>query len=151
MVLPEGEAQILSLDDAIRMAEDLELDLVEVAPQAKPPVCKIMDFSKFLYEKKKKEKEAKKKQHVVTIKELRFRPHTDDHDYNFKMKHAKEFIGEGSKVKATVQFRGRDIVYQDQGINLLKKFAEDLKDIAKVEAEPKLEGKRLSLIMAPLK
>jgi translation initiation factor IF-3 len=110
-----------------------------------------MDFSKFLYEKKKKEKEAKKKQHVVTIKELRFRPHTDDHDYNFKMKHAKEFIGEGSKVKATVQFRGRDIVYQDQGINLLKKFAEDLKDIAKVEAEPKLEGKRLSLIMAPLK
>jgi translation initiation factor IF-3 len=151
VVLPEGEAQILSLDDAIRMAEDLELDLVEVAPQAKPPVCKIMDFSKFLYEKKKKEKEAKKKQHVVTIKELRFRPHTDDHDYNFKMKHAKEFIGEGSKVKATVQFRGRDIVYQDQGINLLKKFAEDLKDIAKVEAEPKLEGKRLSLIMAPLK
>lgn len=146
-----GESKILSLDEALGLAIAKEMDLVEVAPQAKPPVCKIMDFGKFLYEKKRKEKEAKKKQHTITIKELRFRPHTDDHDYNFKIKHAKTFIDEGAKVKATVQFRGRDIVYQDQGMKLLQRFADDLKDIAKVEIEPKLEGKRLSVIMAPNK
>lgn len=152
VVVPDtGESKILSIDEAIRLAAGLEQDLVEIAPQAKPPVCKVMDYGKFLYEKKRKEKEAKKKQHVITIKELRFRPHTDDHDYNFKIKHAKTFIEEGAKVKATVQFRGRDIVYSDQGMQLLKRFAEDLKDVAKIEIEPKLEGKRLSLIMAPMK
>lgn len=123
--------------------------MVEVAPNAKPPVCKLMDYSKFLYEKKRKEKEAKKKQHVINIKELRFRPHTDDHDYEFKMKHARKFITDGDKVKATVQFRGRDIIYSDQGKQLLDRFAEDLQDIAKVETSAKLEGKRMSVILAP--
>lgn len=108
-----------------------------------------MDYSKFLYEKKRKEKEAKKKQHVINIKELRFRPHTDDHDYEFKMKHARKFITDGDKVKATVQFRGRDIIYSDQGKQLLDRFAEDLQDIAKVETSAKLEGKRMSVILAP--
>lgn len=110
-----------------------------------------MDYKKFLYEKKKKEKEAKKKQHTVTIKELRFRPHTDDHDYNFKLKHAKSFLEEGNKVKATVQFRGRDIIYSDNGKELLERFADDLKELGKIEDKPKLEGKRMSLIVAPSK
>lgn len=110
-----------------------------------------MDYSKFLYEKKRKEKEAKKKQHTVTLKELRFRPHTDDHDYDFKLKHAKRFIDEGAKVKATVQFRGRDIIYSDQGKALLDRFAQDLEDTAKIETPAKLEGKRMSLVMAPNK
>lgn len=139
----------MSINVARRLAEERELDLVEVAPNAKPPVCKLMDYSKFLYEKKRKEKEAKKKQHVINIKELRFRPHTDDHDYEFKMKHARKFITDGDKVKATVQFRGRDIIYSDQGKQLLDRFAEDLQDIAKVETSAKLEGKRMSVILAP--
>jgi translation initiation factor IF-3 len=128
---------------------ELGLDLVEVAPEADPPVCRILDYKKFLYEKKKKEKEAKKKQHVVSIKELRFRPHTDDHDYNFKMKHAREFLGAGNKVKATVQFRGRDIIYSEKGKELLDKFAAELEDIAKVESKPTLEGKRMFLMLTP--
>lgn len=128
---------------------ELGLDLVEVAPDADPPVCRILDYKKFLYEKKKKEKEAKKKQHVVSIKELRFRPHTDDHDYNFKMKHAREFLGAGNKVKATVQFRGRDIIYSEKGKELLDKFAAELEDIAKVESKPTLEGKRMFLMLSP--
>ena len=110
-----------------------------------------MDYKKFLYEKKKKEKEAKKKQHTVTIKELRFRPHTDDHDYNFKLKHAKSFLEEGNKVKATVQFRGRDIIYSDNGRDLLERFADDLKELGKIEDKAKLEGKRMSIIVAPSK
>jgi len=129
----------------------MNLDLVEVAPEADPPVCRILDYKKFIFEKKKKEKEAKKKQHTVTLKELRFRPHTDDHDYNFKIKHAKEFLTEGNKVKATVQFRGRDIIYSDKGRELLDRFAGDLKDLGKVESKPTLEGKRMSLIIAPAK
>ncbi len=129
----------------------MNLDLVEVAPEADPPVCRILDYKKFLYEKRKKEKEAKKKQHTVTLKELRFRPHTDDHDYNFKIKHAKEFLTEGNKVKATVQFRGRDIIYSDKGRELLERFAGDLKELGKVESRPTLEGKRMSLIIAPAK
>ncbi|AXJ01017.1 translation initiation factor IF-3 [Cyclonatronum proteinivorum] len=129
----------------------MELDLVEVAADANPPVCRILDYKKFLYEKKKKEKEAKKKQHVVNIKELRFRPHTDDHDYNFKLKHAKSFLEEGNKVKATVQFRGRDIIYSNNGKELLERFADDLKELGKIETNPKLEGKRMSLIVAPNK
>ena len=149
--MPEsaGEAEVVSIHVARRLAEERELDLVEVAPNAKPPVCKLMDYSKFLYEKKRKEKEAKKKQHVINIKELRFRPHTDDHDYEFKMKHARKFITDGDKVKATVQFRGRDIIYSDQGKQLLDRFAEDLQDIAKIETSAKLEGKRMSVILAP--
>lgn len=133
------------------MAYNMGLDLVEVAPNATPPVCKIMDHGKFLFEKKKKEKEAKKKQHVVVIKELRFRPQTDEHDYNFKKRHAENFLKEGNKVKATVQFRGRDIIYSDQGKKLLDRLIKDLEDLGQVEVAAKLEGKRMSLILAPVK
>jgi translation initiation factor IF-3 len=131
------------------LAASLEQDLVEVAPGATPPVCRILDFGKYQFEKKKREKEARKKQHVVSIKELRFRPHTDDHDYDFKLRHAKKFLEEGSKVKATVQFRGRDIVYSQNGTQLLGRFADDLKDLGKVEQQALLEGKRMSIIVAP--
>lgn len=141
----------MSSSNAIAIAQRLGLDLVEVAPDADPPVCRILDYKKFLYEKRKKEKEAKKKQHTVTLKELRFRPHTDDHDYNFKIKHAREFLTEGNKVKATVQFRGRDIIYSEKGKELLDRFAEDLQDIGKIEGKATLEGKRMSLILAPAK
>lgn len=149
-MVPEGEGnEVVSLQEALRLAGQYEMDLVEVAPNARPPVCKIMDFSKFMYEKKRKEKEAKKKQHTITVKELRFRPHTDDHDYEFKMKHARKFIEDGDKVKATVQFRGRDIIYSDQGKELLDRFTKDLEDVAKVETAAKLEGKRMSVVLAP--
>jgi translation initiation factor IF-3 len=139
----------MSSAQALAFAMEMSLDLVEVAPEADPPVCRILDYKKFLYEKKKKEKEAKKKQHIVSLKELRFRPHTDDHDYNFKMKHAREFLTGGNKVKATVQFRGRDIIYSEKGKELLDRFAADLDDIAKVESKPTLEGKRMFLILSP--
>jgi translation initiation factor IF-3 len=110
-----------------------------------------MDYGKFQFEKRKKEKEAKKKQHVISIKELRFRPHTDDHDYDFKSRHARKFLGEGNKVKATVQFRGRDIIYSDKGLELLDRFAKDLSDVGKVESAATLEGRRMSMIIAPAK
>jgi translation initiation factor IF-3 len=110
-----------------------------------------MDYGKFQFEKRKKEKEAKKKQHVISIKELRFRPHTDDHDYDFKSRHARKFLGEGNKVKATVQFRGRDIIYSDKGRELLDRFASDLSDVSKIESAAMLEGKRMSMILAPAK
>jgi translation initiation factor IF-3 len=151
VIKPDGNHALLSSVEALRMAEQFELDLVEVAPNADPPVCRIMDYGKFQFEKKKKEKEARKKQHTVTLKELRFRPHTDDHDYDFKVKHARKFLEDGSKVKATVQFRGRDIIYSQNGEDLLKRFAEDLEDLGKIEQKATLEGKRMSLIIAPLK
>ncbi len=135
----------------MEIAESYDLDLVEIAPDAKPPVCKVMDYKKHLYEKKKKEKEAKKKQHTVQVKELRFRPHTDDHDYDFKIRHARKFLEDGNKVKATVQFRGRDIIYSEQGESLLKRLASDLDDVGKVESPPTLEGKRMTLILSPEK
>lgn len=133
----------------MEIAESFDLDLVEIAPDAKPPVCKVMDYKKHLYEKKKKEKEARKKQHTVQIKELRFRPHTDDHDYEFKIRHARKFLEDGNKVKATVQFRGRDIIYSEQGESLLKRLTEDLEDVGKVETPATLEGKRMTLILSP--
>ncbi len=139
----------MNITAAIQLAESMQKDLVEVAPNANPPVCRIMDFGKFMYEKKRKEKEAKKKQHVIVIKEMRFRPHTDDHDYEFKVRHARKFLQEGNKVKAVVQFRGRDIIYSDQGEILLKRFIEDLSDVGKVEQAPTLEGKRMNLMLAP--
>ena len=142
---------IISPKEALEIAYKLEMDLVEIAPGATPPVCKIMDYGKFVYEKKKHEKEAKKKQHTVQIKELRFRPHTDDHDFEFKMRHAREFLSEGNKVKAMVQFRGRDIVYNEQGLKLLKRFADALSDLGKIESPPKLEGKRMNMLLAPTK
>lgn len=110
-----------------------------------------MDYGKFQFEKRKKEKEAKKKQHVISVKELRFRPHTDDHDYEFKSRHARKFLGEGNKVKATVQFRGRDIIYSDKGRELLDRFAGDLSDVSKVESAATLEGRRMSMILTPAK
>jgi translation initiation factor IF-3 len=149
VIKPNNEHALISLDEALRMASSLNLDLVEVAPNAIPPVCRILDFGKYQFEKKKREKEARKKQHVVSIKELRFRPHTDDHDYDFKLRHAKKFLEEGSKVKATVQFRGRDIIYSDNGVQLLARFSGDLKELGKVEQQALLEGKRMSIIIAP--
>jgi len=139
----------MNIQAALQLAEGMSKDLVEVAPNAIPPVCRIMDFGKFMYEKKRKEKEAKKKQHVIVIKEMRFRPHTDDHDYDFKVRHARKFLQEGNKVKAVVQFRGRDIIYSDQGEVLLKRFIEDLSDVSKVEQAPILEGKRMNLMLTP--
>lgn len=125
--------------------------MVEVAPNANPPVCKVIDFGKFMYEKKKKEKEAKKKQHTIQVKELRFRPQTDDHDLEFKTRHAREFLEDGDKVKATVQFRGRDMLYTDQGKDLLKDLAEELSDVSKVESPPTMEGRRMIMILSPEK
>ncbi len=151
LIKPDEEHEIVSLDRALEIADQYELDLVEVAPNANPPVCKIIDFGKFMYEKKKKEKEAKKKQHTVQVKELRFRPQTDDHDLEFKTRHAREFLEGGDKVKATVQFRGRDMLYTEQGEQLLKNLAEELEDVGSVESAPAMEGRRMIMIIAPSK
>lgn len=151
LIKPDEEHEIVSLDRALEIADQYELDLVEVAPNANPPVCKIIDFGKFMYEKKKKEKEAKKKQHTVQVKELRFRPQTDDHDLEFKTRHAREFLEGGDKVKATVQFRGRDILYTEQGEQLLKNLAEELEDVGSVESAPAMEGRRMIMIITPSK
>jgi len=133
------------------LAQRFGLDLVEIAPNLDPPVCKIVDFGKFRYEQQKKVKEARKKQHNVTLKEIRFRPHTDKHDFDFKTRHAREFLEQGHKVKAWVQFRGRDIVYKDAGRELLSRFSEELGDIAKTDQAPKMEGRRMTTILAPTK
>ena len=140
---------IYSLYDALKIAEEQGLDLVEISPKADPPVCKVIDYSKFKYDQKKKQKEIKAKASKTVIKEIRFGPNTDDHDFNFKLKHAINFLQEGSKVKAYVQFRGRAIVYKERGEILLLKFAQALEEYAKVEQLPKLEGKRMFLFLAP--
>ncbi|MFR9649075.1 MAG: translation initiation factor IF-3 [Rikenellaceae bacterium] len=140
---------VLPIREAIKMADDMELDLVEISPKADPPVCRIVDYQKFLYQQKKKAKELKANQTKVVIKEIRFGPQTDDHDYNFKLKHAENFLKEGSKVKAYVFFRGRSIVFKEQGEILLLRFATDLEELAKVEFMPKLEGKKMNMILAP--
>ncbi|MCD7909890.1 MAG: translation initiation factor IF-3, partial [Clostridium sp.] len=139
----------VSTAEAIRMADEQGLDLVEISPKADPPVCKIVDYQKFLYQQKKKAKEIKSKAVKIVVKEIRFGPNTDDHDYNFKLKHAENFLQEGSKVKAYVFFRGREIVFKDQGEILLLRFATDLEEIAKVEQMPKLEGRRMIMMLAP--
>ncbi len=128
----------------------MELDLVEISPKASPPVCKIIDYQKFLYQQKRKQKELKAKTAKIIIKEIRFGPYTDDHDYNFKLKHAQRFLHDGAKVKAYVFFKGRSIVYNEDGEALLQRFADDLQELAKVEQEPKLEGKRMIMILSPL-
>lgn len=133
------------------MADDQGLDLVEISPKAKPPVCKIIDYKKFLYEQKKKQKELKSKQVKVVVKEIRFGPNTDDHDFNFKLNHAKKFLADGSKVKAYVFFKGRTIVFKERGEILLLKFAQELEDIGLVEQMPKLEGKKMIMMIQPLK
>lgn len=135
--------------EAIELADELELDLVEISPNADPPVCKILDYQKFLYKQKKKQKELKAKTAKVVVKEIRFGPHTDDHDYNFKLKHAIKFLKDGAKVKAYVFFKGRTIVYSEDGEILLLRFAQDLEEYGKVEQLPKLEGKRMTMLISP--
>jgi len=143
------EVGIYTLRDALQKAEELELDLVEISPNAAPPVCKILDYKKFLYEQKKRDKALKAKATKVVIKEIRFGPQTDDHDYNFKKKHAESFLKEGAKLKAYVFFKGRSIIYKDQGEILLLKLASELEELGKVEQIPKLEGKRMTMFLAP--
>ena len=145
------ESQVLPTREALQMAEDQGLDLVEISPNAQPPVCRIIDYSKFIYQQKKHQKELKAKQVKIEVKEIRFGPQTDEHDYNFKLKHAKEFLSEGNKVKAYVFFRGRSILFKEQGEVLLLRFANDLEEYGKVEQMPKLEGKRMFLFLAPKK
>ena len=149
LVVEGEEPQVLSLAAALQLAEEQELDLVEISPNAVPPVCKIMDYRKFLYNQKRKQKELKAKQSKVILKEIRFGPNTDDHDFQFKLSHARKFLEEGSKVKAYVFFRGRTIVFKDRGEILLLKFAQALEEFGKVEALPRLEGKRMSMLMMP--
>ena len=145
------EQGVYPFNQALRMAEDLGLDLVEISPTAVPPVCRITDYKKFLYDLKKKQKEIKAKQSTVEMKEIRFGPNTDEHDVNFKLKHARNFLEEGHKVKAFVFFRGRSIVFKERGEILLLKFAQDLEDIGLVESMPKLEGKRMTMFLIPKK
>ncbi len=142
---------IYSIQEARQIAEELELDLVEISAQADPPVCKILDYQKYLYQQKKKAKEIKAKSTKVVVKEIRFGPQTDDHDYNFKLKHAIGFLQEGAKVKAYVFFKGRSILFKEQGEVLLLRFANDLEDYGKVEQMPVLEGKRMTIMLSPKK
>ncbi|MCB9189394.1 MAG: translation initiation factor IF-3 [Flavobacteriales bacterium] len=145
------EGGVMPTAKALQLANELELDLVEISPNAKPPVCKIIDYRKFLYEQKKKQKELKAKQMKVTVKEIRFGPNTDDHDFEFKLKHAKKFLEEGSKLKVYVFFKGRTIVYKDRGEILLLKFAQELEEDAIVEQLPQMNGKKMIMLFAPKK
>ena len=150
-VVDENGATVMSIRDALELAQERGDDLVEISPNAEPPVCRIIDYSKFLYQQKKRAKEMKSKQVKVEVKEIRFGPQTDDHDYNFKLKHAKEFLEEGNKVRAYVFFRGRSILFKEQGEVLLLRFANDLEECGKVEQMPKLDGKKMFLYLAPKK
>ena len=147
----EIETEVMSIQDALRLADRMELDLVEISPNADPPVCKVIDYQKFLYQQKKKQKEAKAKAAKVVVKEIRFGPNTDDHDFNFKLRHAEKFLSEGAKVKAYVFFKGRSILFKEQGEILLLKFAQELEDHGKVEQLPLLEGKRMTIFISPKK
>jgi len=140
---------VYSIHEALRMAEDMSLDLVEISPKADPPVCKIIDYSKFKYEQKKKQKEIKARAQKTVVKEIRFGPNTDDHDFNFKAKHAMNFLKDGAKVKAYVHFVGRTIVFKERGEILLLRFMQELEEYGKVEQMPKLEGKRMTVILSP--
>ena len=147
----EGGSTVMPTRQALDMAREQGVDLVEISPNAQPPVCRIIDYSKFLYQQKKRAKEMKQKQVKVDIKEIRFGPQTDDHDFNFKLKHAKEFLQEGAKVRAYVFFKGRSILFKDQGADLLSRFIAELEEYGKVEAAPKLEGKKMIVVLAPKK
>lgn len=149
MVGENIETGVYPIAEAKRFAEEQELDLVEISPSAVPPVCKIMDYKKFLYDQRKKQKEIAAKTQKVVLKEIRFGPNTSEHDYDFKLKHAISFLSDGAKLKAFVFFKGRSIVYKDKGEILLLKLAQDLEDYGKVEQLPKLEGKRMSIIVSP--
>ena len=142
---------IYNIKDALRLAEEQDLDLVEISPSASPPVCKVVDYKKFLYEKKKKAKEIKANSAKIVVKEIRLGPNIDDHDFNFKMKHAMKFLEDGAKVKVDVFFKGRSIIYKEKGEYILLKFAADLEEHGKVEQLPRLEGKRMIMVIAPKK
>jgi translation initiation factor IF-3 len=150
-VFPDGTVEIMPTAAAIAKAQEMGLDLILVAPTAEPPVAKAMDYGQWQYEQQKKQREAKKKQHVIQVKELKFRPNTDEHDYEFKKNHAIRFLKEGNRVKAVVQFRGREIAHTDLGRNLLLRFAEDLADVGQVEGQPRLEGRNAHIIISPLR
>lgn len=141
----------MSIGEALNLADEMELDLVEISPNAEPPVCKIVDYQKFLYQQKKKQKEIKANAAKIVVKEIRFGPNTDDHDYNFKLKHAINFLEEGAKVRAYVFFKGRSILFKDQGEKLLARFVADLDEYGKVDQTPRLEGKRMIIILSPKK
>ena len=146
-----AEPGVYSIAQAMKMADEMELDLVEITAKADPPVCKILDYQKYLYQQKKKAKEMKQNSTKIVIKEIRFGPNTDEHDFQFKLKHAQEFLQEGSKVKASVFFKGRSILYADQGEKLLLRFAVELEDYGRAEQMPKLEGKRMIMMISPVK
>ena len=146
-----AEPGVYSIAQAMKMAEEQELDLVEISAKADPPVCKILDYQKYLYQQKKKAKEMKQNSTKIVIKEIRFGPNTDEHDFQFKLKHAQEFLNEGSKVKASVFFRGRSIQFADQGEKLLLRFAVELEEYGRAEHMPQLEGKRMIMMIAPIK
>ena len=150
-VFPDGSVEVMPTNLAVRKAQELGLDLIVVSPTAEPPVAKAMDYGQWQYEQKKKQHEAKKKQHVIQVKELKFRPNTDDHDYEFKKNHAIRFLKEGNRVKAVVQFRGREIAHVDIGKNLLMRFSQDLATHGSVEGSPRLEGRNAHVIISPLK
>jgi translation initiation factor IF-3 len=150
-VFPDGSVEIMPTPAAVRRAQELGLDLILIAPTAEPPVAKAMDYGQWQYEQKKKQHEAKKKQHVIQVKELKFRPNTDDHDYDFKKNHAIRFLQEGNRVKAVVQFRGREIAHVDLGKKLLLRFAEDLAGYGAVEGQPRLEGRNAHVLISPVK
>src|ERR1700761_6285200 len=150
-VFPDGTAEIMPTAAALRKAQELGLDLVVVSPTAVPPVAKAIDYGHYQYEMKKKSHEAKKKQHVVQVKELKFRPNTDDHDYDFKKNHAIRFLQEGNRVKAVVQFRGREIAHVDLGKKLLLRFAQDLTGVGAIESQPRLEGRNAHVLISPVK
>ena len=145
------EQGVYSIAEALRIADEMDLDLIETSPNAEPPVCRILDYQKFLYQQRKRLKEQKAKSTKVVVKEIRFGPQTDDHDYNFKLKHAQGFLGEGAKVKAYVFFKGRSILFKEQGEVLLLRFANDLEEYGKVEQMPVLEGKRMTIMLTPKK
>ena len=152
MIGEEGEQfGVMDTRDAIRSAREQGMDLVEVAPNAEPPVCKIIDFGKFQHEAKKKANEAKKKQVIITVKEVKFRPGTDEHDYSYRMKHAREWLEGGDKVKATIWFRGREMAHRELGARILEKLEHDLEDISEVEIRPRMEGNQMFTIFAPRK
>ncbi len=150
-VFPDGTVEVMATSAAVRKAQELGLDLILIAPTAEPPVAKAMDYGQWQYEQKKKQHEAKKKQHVIQVKELKFRPNTDDHDYDFKKNHAIRFLKEGNRVKAIVQFRGREIAHTDLGKKLLLRFAEDLSGVGAIEGQPRLEGRNAHVIISPVK
>ena len=150
-VFPDGTVEIMPTPAAVRRAQEMGLDLILIAPTAEPPVAKAMDYGQWQYEQKKKQNEAKKKQHVIQVKELKFRPNTDDHDYDFKKNHAIRFLKEGNRVKAVVQFRGREIAHVDLGKKLLLRFADDLASIGQIEAQPRLEGRNAHVLISPVK